>query len=61
MQRLIALGLQIGIGKRELMNDYYVDELPLVLGQWLSLHGSGEEERVDPLTFFGEGGEWVER
>lgn len=43
---MIAAGLKIGIGKRELLEDYYLDELPLIFEQY------GALSKVDP-----EGGE----
>ena len=34
LQRLIAMGLSLGIGKRELMEDYYFDEIGAVAEAW---------------------------
>ncbi|MBN1778452.1 MAG: hypothetical protein JW811_10060 [Clostridiales bacterium] len=42
------------------MEDYYPAELPRVLRAWAELHGaehSESAEQVDPMTFFGTGGE----
>ena len=53
----------IGIGKRQLMEDYYPDELPAIFEAWGEMHGvegKVETEEVDPLTFFGAGGEIIE-
>lgn len=36
---MIAAGLKIGIGKRELLEDYYLDELPLIFEQYSALSG----------------------
>ena len=48
----------MGIGKRELLEDYYVDEIGAVIEEWNALHGAGEaEEQVDGMTFLGGGGE----
>ena len=59
-QRLIASALSIGIGKRELLEDYYMDEIGPVIQAWNALHGAGEqEEQVDGAAFLGGGGEWV--
>ena len=50
--------MSVGISKRELLDDYYPDEICLVLDAYHRLHGGGEEtERVDAMTFFGDGGE----
>ena len=58
LQRLIAGGLSIGVGKRELLEDYYFDEIGAVIEEWNALHGAGEEEEeVDGMTFLGGGGE----
>lgn len=37
---MIAAGLKIGIGKRELLEDYYLDELPLIFEQYNVLSGA---------------------
>lgn len=62
LQRLIASALCMGIGKRELMEDYYMDEIGDILGQWNRLHNPDGEEtmEVDAQEFLGEGGEWLE-
>lgn len=58
LQRLIASALSMGIGKRELLEDYYVGEIAAVIEEWNALHGAGEaEEQVDGMTFLGGGGE----
>ena len=58
LQRLIAGALGMGISKRDLLEDYYVDEIAPVLEAWAALHGAGEgEEQVDGMTFLGGGGE----
>ena len=50
----------MGISKRELMEDYYIDEIDEVIAQWNALRRGDEvEEEVDPLTFFGYGGEVI--
>lgn len=54
---MIAQGLTIGISKRELLEDYYPDELPLIFEAWGKIHGvrreEGEEEpeRVGVMEF----------
>ena len=53
----------MGIGKRELMEDYYLDEIGAVIEEWNALHDPDREggtEQVDALTFLGEGGEVVD-
>lgn len=62
LQRLIASALSMGIGKRELMEDYYLEEISEVISAWNGLHGRGEEaeEEMDAMAFFGGGGERVE-
>lgn len=55
------LGLHIGIGKRELLEDYYPEEIEAIFAAYNDLHGKKKEEEsveeVDALTFFGLGGE----
>lgn len=44
----------IGISKRELLCDYYPDEIPMIFEMWGELHGIETEkppEEVDPLEF----------
>lgn len=53
----------MGIGKRELMEDYYADEIGPVMAAWNALHnpaGADKVEQVDALTFLGGDGEWLE-
>ena len=51
----------MGIGKRELLEDYYPAELPLLFEAWGALHGANSgEQAVDPLTFLGTGGETID-
>ena len=52
----------MGISKRALMEDYYMDEIGVIVQEWNRLHdpeGEAETQQVDALTFFGEGGEWL--
>lgn len=55
------LGLHIGISKRELLEDYYPEEIEAIFAAYNDLHGKKKEEEsveeVDALTFFGLGGE----
>jgi len=54
--------LSIGISKRALMEDYYMDEIGAIMEEWNRLHHpeeSAETQQVDALTFLGDGGEWV--
>lgn len=59
---MIAAGLSIGIGKRELMEDYYPEELGEIIGQWNELHDPNREEIVEMNAeeFLGGGGEWLD-
>lgn len=61
LQKLISSALTIGISKRELLEEYYMDEIGEVIKAWNALHDpqgdSGETKMVDPLEFLGEGGE----
>ena len=52
----------LGIPKRALLEDYYPAELPLILQAWRDMHGGarGGAEAVDPMTFFGTGGETID-
>lgn len=45
----------IGIGKRELLEDYYPDELDVLFEEWGVLNGVErvEEARVSPAEFLG--------
>ena len=57
---LIAMGLSLGIGKRELMEDYYLDEIGAVAEAWNALRrppAEDAEEAVTPEAFFGGEGE----
>lgn len=40
---MIAAGLTMGIGKRQLLEDYYMDELPIIFEQYAALKGTGEQ------------------
>ena len=62
LQRLIAAALSIGISKRALMEDYYMDEIGAIMEEWNRLHHpeeSAETQQVDALSFLGDGGEWI--
>lgn len=51
----------MGIGKRQLLEDYYMDEIPEIARAWRRQHGLEEEtQQVDELAFLGGGGEVVE-
>ncbi len=41
------------------MEEYYLDEIPLVIAQWNALHRYDEEQEdeVGAMEFLGEGGE----
>lgn len=62
LQRLIAMGLCLGIGKRKLMEDYYLDEIGAVAEAWNALRrppAEDAEEAVTPEVFFGGEGERI--
>lgn len=61
LQELIAGALTMGVGKRELFEDYYFDELGSIIEAWNALHGAEKEmvENAEPFDFLGEGGEWL--
>ena len=40
----------IGISKRELLNDYYPDELPAIFEAWGELHGVSREREAEPVS-----------
>ena len=44
LQQLIASGLRIGVSKRELLEDYYLDELVLVFEAYSEPRGEKEED-----------------
>jgi len=49
---LIVQARTLGIGKRELLEEYYPDELPVLFEAWNELHGGKQEpERVDVMEF----------
>jgi hypothetical protein len=52
----------MGIGKRELMEDYYMDEIGDVIREWNRLHNPDREETIqmEAEEFLGGGGEWLE-
>ena len=51
----------MGVGKRELLEDYYADELAPLMAEWAALRGGDDTPvEVDAQTFFGDGGEWLE-
>lgn len=56
LQRLLAQGLELGIGKSELLNAYYLDEFMALIDEWNLMHGTAEavEEEValTPMAFF---------
>lgn len=58
---MIAAALSIGISKRELLQDYYMDEIGPVFEEWNRLHDPNREEteEVDPMTFLGGEGEML--
>ena len=46
----------LGISKRELLSDYYPDELPAIFAAWSALHGApcgAEAETVSAAEFLG--------
>ena len=55
------MGLCLGIGKRELLEDYYLDEIGAVAEAWNELHNPrvNETEDISPEAFFGGGGEKI--
>ena len=61
-QGLIAAALSIGISKRELLNDYYMDEIGPIFEEWNRLHDPDREEteEVEAADFLGGEGEWLE-
>ena len=50
LQRLIAQGLMMGISKRELLADYYPDELAAVLKAWSDIHGCSKTQDTEPVS-----------
>ena len=37
LQRTIAICIKIGISKKEFMEDYYIDEIPLIMQEYAEL------------------------
>lgn len=62
LQNLIAGGLSIGISKRELLEDYYIDEISEVIAGWNRLHNPDSDriETVNAKAFLGDGGEVID-
>lgn len=58
---MIAGALSMGIGKRELFEDYYFNELSPIIEAYNALHRpcDNAEESMEPLAFMGTGGEWI--
>ncbi len=57
---MMASCLSIGISKRELMEDYYLDEIGKVIAEWNVMHSpDGPEEEMNAMAFLGGGGEVV--
>lgn len=57
---MIVCALHMGIGKRELMEDYYPDEIGAIFECYNALHGAkgkDDVQEVDALEFFGIGGD----
>ena len=56
-----ALRTTESCSKRELLNDYYMDEIGPVFEEWNRLHDPNREEteEVDPMTFLGGEGEML--
>ena len=38
LQKIIAVCIKIGISKREFLNDYYIDEIPLIMQEYAELN-----------------------
>ena len=59
---MIAAALSIGISKRELLRDYYMDEIGPIFEEWNRLHDPDREEteEVEAAEFLGGEGEWLE-
>lgn len=50
----------MGISKRELLEDYYLDEIGEIVKAYNRIHGAEPEDKpVDAMTFFGTGGEVI--
>lgn len=52
----------MGISKRELLEDYYMDEIGVIIREWNRLNDPASEDEprnVDAVAFFGDGGEWL--
>lgn len=45
-QELIVCARHIGISKRELLEDYYYDEIPLIFKKYNDLHNPDKDEEV---------------
>ena len=53
LQRTIAICIKIGISKKEFMEDYYPDEIPVIMQEFAELNRvqSSDEETVDAEDF----------
>lgn len=47
LQDLIVSALELGISKKELLEDYYWDEIPLIFERYNALHSSKKEETTE--------------
>ena len=55
------MGLCLGIGKRELLEDFYMDEIGSIANPFKENHNNRayETEVISPEAFFGGGGEKI--
>ena len=53
MRKIIATCVKIGISKKEFLNDYYIDEIPLIFQEYseLSKVEKSDEEEVSADDF----------
>ena len=53
LQRTIAICIKIGISKREFLEDYYPDEIPIIMQEYAELNkvSNSDEEEVAAEDF----------
>ena len=53
LQRTIAICIKIGISKKEFLEDYYPDEIPIIMQEYSELNktSNSEEEEVGAEDF----------
>lgn len=49
LQDIIVAGLEIGISKKELLEDYYFDEISIIFDRYNKMHKIDEEDNEEEV------------